>query len=106
MPEKDRHADTSKQHQRAKRQHQTKRRDRQSSQYQSKADEECNDKAHVYRHIPKHAKYGKRTRLIRDLYASESEKDAMRALIDGGVAMVYQLAIDNAPVDLAKLLKK
>lgn len=51
-------------------------------------------------------KYGKRTRLIRDLYASESEKDAMRALIDGGVTMVYQLAIDNAPVDLAKLLKK
>lgn len=29
----------------------------------------------------------------------------MRALIDKGVTMVYQLAIDNAPVDLAKLLK-
>ena len=51
-------------------------------------------------------KYGKRTRLIRDLYASESEKEAMRTLIDDGVTMVYQLAIDNAPVDLAKLVKK
>ena len=51
-------------------------------------------------------KYGKRTRLIRDLYASESEKEAMRALIGDGVEMVYQLAIDNTPVDLAKLLKK
>ena len=51
-------------------------------------------------------KYGKRTRLIRDLYASESEKEAMRTLIGRGVSMVYQLAIDNAPVDLAKLLKK
>ena len=50
-------------------------------------------------------KYGKRKKLIRDLFASDSEKDAMRALIDKGVTMVYQLAIDNAPVDLAKLLK-
>lgn len=50
--------------------------------------------------------YGKRTRLIRDLYASESEKEAMRALIGRGTGMVYQLAIDNAPVDLTKLLKK
>ena len=50
-------------------------------------------------------KYGKRKKLIRDLCASDSEKDAMRALIDKGVTMVYQLAIDNAPVDLAKLLK-
>ena len=48
-------------------------------------------------------KYGKRKKLIRDLFASDSEKDAMRALIDKGVTMVYQLAIDNAPVDLAKL---
>lgn len=50
-------------------------------------------------------KYGKRKKLIRDLFAGDSEKDAMRALIDKGVTMVYQLAIDNAPVDLAKLLK-
>ena len=50
-------------------------------------------------------KYGKRKKLIRDLFASDSEKDAMRALIDKGVTMVSQLAIDNAPVDLAKLLK-
>ena len=50
-------------------------------------------------------KYGKRKKLIRDLFASDSEKDAMRALIDKGVTMVYQLAIDNAPVDPAKLLK-
>ena len=50
-------------------------------------------------------KYGKRKKLIRDLFASDSEKDAMRALIEKGVTMVYQLAIDNAPVDLAKLLK-
>ena len=50
-------------------------------------------------------KYGKRKKLIRDLFASDSEKDAMRALIVKGVTMVYQLAIDNAPVDLAKLLK-
>lgn len=50
-------------------------------------------------------KYGKRKKLIRDLFASDSEKDAMRALIDKGITMVYQLAIDNAPVDLAKLLK-
>ena len=50
-------------------------------------------------------KYGKRKKLIRDLFASDSEKDAMRALIDKGVTMIYQLAIDNAPVDLAKLLK-
>ena len=50
-------------------------------------------------------KYGKRKKLIRDLFASDSEKDAMRALIDKGVTMVYQLSIDNAPVDLAKLLK-
>ena len=50
-------------------------------------------------------KYGKRKKLIRDLFASDSEKDAMRALIDKGVTMVYQLEIDNAPVDLAKLLK-
>lgn len=50
-------------------------------------------------------KYGKRKKLIRDLFASDSEKDAMRALIGRGVTMVYQLAIDNAPVDLEKLLK-
>jgi mannose/fructose/N-acetylgalactosamine-specific phosphotransferase system component IIB len=50
-------------------------------------------------------KYGKRARLIRDLYASDAEKDAMRALIGKGVTLVYQLAIDNAPVDLGKLLK-
>lgn len=50
-------------------------------------------------------KYGKRTRLIRDLYSSDAEKDAMKALIGKGVTMVYQLAIDNSPVDLAKLLK-
>ena len=49
--------------------------------------------------------YGKRKRLIRDLYASDSEKEAMRALIDKGVTMVYQLAVDNNPVDLAKLVK-
>jgi mannose/fructose/N-acetylgalactosamine-specific phosphotransferase system component IIB len=50
-------------------------------------------------------KYGKRSRLIRDLYASDAEKEAMKALIGKGVTMVYQLAIDNNPVDLAKLLK-
>jgi len=49
-------------------------------------------------------KYGKRKRLVRDLYASDSEKEAMKALIGKGVTMVYQLAIDNSPVDLAKLL--
>lgn len=50
-------------------------------------------------------KYGKRSKLVRDLYASESEKEAMRELIHDGVTLVYQLAIDNSPVDLAKLLK-
>ena len=50
-------------------------------------------------------KYGRRTKLTRALFASDSEKDAMRALIDKGVTMVYQLAIDSAPVDLVKLLK-
>lgn len=49
--------------------------------------------------------YGKRKRLIRDLYASDSEKEAMRTLIGRGVTMVYQLAVDNNPVDLAKLVK-
>lgn len=33
-------------------------------------------------------KYGKRKKLIRDLFASDSEKDAMRALIEKGVTMV------------------
>lgn len=51
------------------------------------------------------SKYGKRTRLVRDLYASENEREAMKALIHKGVMMVYQLAIDNTPIDLAKLLK-
>ena len=50
-------------------------------------------------------KYGKRKKVIRDLYASESEKAAMKALMSDGATLVYQLAIDNSPVDLAKLLK-
>lgn len=46
----------------------------------------------------------KRKQLVRNVFASESERMCMKNMIELGIPIVYQLVPDDKPVDISKLL--